>query len=216
MDLNLQVDITEVIPHTLPELSLRDYVIRIKDIELRVTINDSLDDKRAEYNRLKQEVSDWKIFLKTEYDKYFKANYPEGSDDLYNGFWYGVWKIFSMNDLKRLSDLAEQIRNLEMALRYMKPERKYPVKPGSITDEDIEEAESISITSFIPGNFIRSTNRLKTKCPFHQEKTASFVIYKDNSWHCFGCNAHGRGAISFIMKLNNMNFKDAVKFLVNK
>lgn len=48
-------------------------------------------------------------------------------------------------------------------------------------------------------------------CPFHNEKTPSFVIYKkDQSFHCFGCKAHGN-AIDFIMRLKNLSFVDAVE-----
>jgi 5S rRNA maturation endonuclease (ribonuclease M5) len=30
-----------------------------------------------------------------------------------------------------------------------------------------------------------------TRCPFHEEGTASFVVYPDNHYHCFGCKVHG-------------------------
>jgi hypothetical protein len=33
--------------------------------------------------------------------------------------------------------------------------------------------------------------RWKALCPFHTEKTPSFVVYDDGSYHCFGCSAHG-------------------------
>lgn len=33
--------------------------------------------------------------------------------------------------------------------------------------------------------------RWKAPCPFHSEKMPSFVVYKDGSYHCFGCSAHG-------------------------
>ena len=28
-------------------------------------------------------------------------------------------------------------------------------------------------------------------CPFHNEKTGSFKVYSDGTYHCFGCGAHG-------------------------
>lgn len=49
------------------------------------------------------------------------------------------------------------------------------------------------------------------QCPFHGERTGSLKIYK-NSWYCFGCN-EGSSTIDFVMKHNNMDFKDAVDFL---
>ena len=38
---------------------------------------------------------------------------------------------------------------------------------------------------------IQSGSRYKMLCPFVPENTASFVIYDDLSFHCFGCGAHG-------------------------
>ena len=50
------------------------------------------------------------------------------------------------------------------------------------------------------------------KCPFHIEKTASFRVYADNTYHCFGCGAHG-DVISFVMAVQNVPFEDACAFL---
>jgi DNA primase len=51
----------------------------------------------------------------------------------------------------------------------------------------------------------------KGLCPFHQEKTPSFVVYEhDNSYHCFGCGAHG-DAISFIRDSERLDNKQAYR-----
>lgn len=50
------------------------------------------------------------------------------------------------------------------------------------------------------------------KCPFHNEKTASFRVYPDNTYHCFGCGAHG-DVIDFVKSVQNMSFEDACAFL---
>lgn len=47
-----------------------------------------------------------------------------------------------------------------------------------------------------------------SRCPFHTEKTASFRVYPDGTFHCFGCHAHG-DVISFVMKMENLGFPDA-------
>lgn len=56
----------------------------------------------------------------------------------------------------------------------------------------------------------------KTRCPFHDEKTPSFIIHKgDTHYHCFGCGAHG-DAIQFLMNHLKMNFLDAVESLAQR
>src|SRR3990170_7313507 len=50
-------------------------------------------------------------------------------------------------------------------------------------------------------------------CPFHKEKTPSFTVNpKTNLYHCFGCNAGG-DVISFICKMDNISFREAVEKL---
>ena len=50
-------------------------------------------------------------------------------------------------------------------------------------------------------------------CPFHNEKTPSFHVNGDRQFfHCFGCNAGG-DVITFVMKMQNMSFPDAVTYL---
>lgn len=56
----------------------------------------------------------------------------------------------------------------------------------------------------------------KGLCPFHPEKTPSFVVYPENwSYHCFGCGAHGSG-IDFVMQTQNVEFKDALAELAGR
>ncbi len=53
-------------------------------------------------------------------------------------------------------------------------------------------------------------------CPFHGEKTPSFNIYTENgSFYCFGCGVGG-DVITFIMKIENLDYIDAVKFLAQR
>ncbi len=52
-------------------------------------------------------------------------------------------------------------------------------------------------------------------CPFHNEKTPSFSVNEDKGfYHCFGCGEHG-DIISFVMKSENMDFKNAIKELAD-
>lgn len=53
-------------------------------------------------------------------------------------------------------------------------------------------------------------------CPFHNEKTPSFTVYNDTqSFYCFGCGAGG-DAVTFIKKIENLDYIDAVKFLAQR
>ncbi len=53
-------------------------------------------------------------------------------------------------------------------------------------------------------------------CPFHGEKTPSFNIYTENgSFYCFGCGVGG-DVISFVMRIENLDYVDAVKFLAQR
>lgn len=77
-------------------------------------------------------------------------------------------------------------------------------------EQKVEKAKEVRIESvlrqyFPSGNFNRSIC-----CPLHKDKTPSLKVYPNtNSWHCFGCQ-EGGDPISFIMKLHNLDFKDAV------
>ena len=52
-------------------------------------------------------------------------------------------------------------------------------------------------------------------CPFHNEKTPSFAVNEDKGfYHCFGCGEHG-DIISFVMKSENLEFKEAIKELAD-
>lgn len=53
-------------------------------------------------------------------------------------------------------------------------------------------------------------------CPFHKEKTPSFVINGQKQfYHCFGCGASGN-AIGFLMEFENLSFRDAATLLANR
>lgn len=53
-------------------------------------------------------------------------------------------------------------------------------------------------------------------CPFHREKTGSFAVTPEKQvYHCFGCG-EGGNVIKFIMKVENIGFKEAIEFLAER
>lgn len=64
--------------------------------------------------------------------------------------------------------------------------------------------------------FKRSGASYKGLCPFHEEKTPSFIVQRgDTHYHCFGCGAHG-DAIQFLMTHQKMSFGEAVESLAQR
>ena len=62
----------------------------------------------------------------------------------------------------------------------------------------------------------KSGRNYKALCPFHSEKTPSFMVSSElQIFKCFGCDAKG-DAISFLQQYEGMDFYDALKFLADK
>jgi DNA primase len=73
---------------------------------------------------------------------------------------------------------------------------------------NLEFLRRADFTRFITTPIRVVNGKRQTRCPFHKEKTPSFTVYPDNSYHCFGCGAHGN-AIDFLMKKYGYSFNYA-------
>ena len=87
--------------------------------------------------------------------------------------------------------------------------------PDSFIQELLSKNDIESVASSYVA-FKRRGRNLVGLCPFHGEKTASFNLYPEtNSFYCFGCGAGG-DVITFIKRIENLDYIDAVKFLADR
>jgi len=81
----------------------------------------------------------------------------------------------------------------------------------NLTKEELNRMRDVSIHVILG---VQNTGRrIMMRCPFHQERTPSFVLYPENTYNCFGCGKNGRGAIDFCKDLG-YSFIDSLVELV--
>ncbi|MDL2273850.1 DNA primase [Oscillospiraceae bacterium OttesenSCG-928-G22] len=86
---------------------------------------------------------------------------------------------------------------------------------ASFLDELLDRSDIIEIVSAYVQLKQKGAN-LFGLCPFHSEKTPSFSVSGDKQiYHCFGCGAGGN-AINFVMRVENLEFPEAVRFLAER
>ena len=70
------------------------------------------------------------------------------------------------------------------------------------------------INSYIP--LKKAGRNFKALCPFHSEKTPSFIVSPERQiFKCFGCG-EGGSVFNFLMKYENMEFGEALRFLADR
>ena len=88
-----------------------------------------------------------------------------------------------------------------------------------ISRQSIEEVLMRTDIQSLVSNYVtlkRAGSNLRGLCPFHSEKSPSFTVYPaDNSFYCFGCGAGG-DQISFTMRIENLDYPDAIEFLAKR
>jgi len=90
-----------------------------------------------------------------------------------------------------------------------------PLYPDSVVTEVLERSNIVEVIgSYIP--LKRVGRNYKARCPFHPEKTPSFIVSLEKQiYHCFGCGVGGN-AISFIMQYERANFREALEVLARR
>ena len=88
-----------------------------------------------------------------------------------------------------------------------------------LSDDFISEIKYRNDLGEIAASYMQLKRRgrnLTGLCPFHGEKTPSFHISTEHGlFHCFGCGAGG-DVITFVMKIENLDYMEAVKFLAQR
>lgn len=71
------------------------------------------------------------------------------------------------------------------------------------------------VTGYVP-SLKRTGRSFKGLCPFHQEKTPSFIVFPDSqNFHCFGCGKGG-DIFTFYMQVENVEFREALQELAKR
>lgn len=163
--------------------------------EMRVLVREKLDELEPEIIRLNEEI---------------RANLREAlkrPDDI------NAWVEFEYPTEemeRRLKNLENQVKRFRHYDSILNP------SADRITDDDIERARQYPLENLI-NQPLKSAGAGKKKCccPFHPERTPSFMVYTDqNSFHCYSCQKNGN-AIDFVMETEGLSFRDTVLKLRN-
>ena len=84
----------------------------------------------------------------------------------------------------------------------------------STTDDIKARIDIVSyVQRFVPA-LKKAGRNYKACCPFHNEKTPSFVVNPERqTWHCFGACAEGGDLFTFAQKMHGWDFKEALREL---
>src|SRR5262249_17242452 len=87
---------------------------------------------------------------------------------------------------------------------------------GRGADDVVERVREATDLVQLVGQYVnlkRSGRSFKGLCPFHTEKTPSFMVHPERQmFHCFGCHKGG-DAFSFVMEHDGVSFPEALRVL---
>lgn len=87
---------------------------------------------------------------------------------------------------------------------------------GSVTDEVKQRVDIVEVISRYT-QLKRAGSIFKGLCPFHNERTPSFVVFPNSGrWHCFGACGTGGDVITFVMRKEHLDFREALESLARE
>lgn len=127
-------------------------------------------------------------------------------------FFHYYWTLWLM--LTKGKELEDVDKHLARLYRLRNILEGKPKPKGALPDGAIEAARAYPIEDIVSTEFRRSGNNLLGLCPFTEERTPSFYIYRDRNYGCcFGACGFRGDSIEFYMQLHEVDFKTAVSAL---
>ena len=187
----------------------REYIERNSSYMLERILIDSMNDTEilGFITPLKYEYDILKGTVETEYKMLLKKHNDLG--DISKYFLYKVLELQIWG--KRLNELKEVLTHIN-SLLFPKLTQSYISHEKYIDIKEVPIASIIEQYTKIPWNLNHNI-----RCPFvsHEDKSASFKIYKTtNSWFCFWCNK-GWNILNFISEIEWITTKEAYKKLLS-
>lgn len=86
----------------------------------------------------------------------------------------------------------------------------------SVIDEIKQRLDLVDVVgTYVP--LTKAGRNYKGLCPFHSEKTPSFIVFPETqTWHCFGACGTGGDMFAFIMRRENVDFAEALRLLAER
>ena len=127
-----------------------------------------------------------------------------------------IYDAFVLQPVREEKNKLIKENCIKLSILNYNPKQEQSLTSSKITALDVMKAKHYPIENIYSNKLKKIGTQSMGKCPFHNERHGSFVIYhKNNNWYCFGACSEGGDSINYIMKLNQISFIEAVKYLIN-